>query len=75
METHHTKLDKKGAVVIPAKFREELRMQTGDKLVIKIESGEIRLHNTVKILDHLERMFKKTSRSVNRFLNKLEKAQ
>jgi len=43
MERHLTKVSAGGRVVIPAEFRKELGIKTGDEVIVSLEEGKIQL--------------------------------
>ncbi|MGB7877081.1 MAG: AbrB/MazE/SpoVT family DNA-binding domain-containing protein [Anaerolineales bacterium] len=38
-----TQISKGGRLVVPAKLRKELQIETGDEIVLRLENGSIRL--------------------------------
>ena len=43
MSTLSTRLAKGGRIVIPAEFRRELGLQTGDEVILRLIDGEVRI--------------------------------
>jgi AbrB family looped-hinge helix DNA binding protein len=44
-KTRKTQVDKHGRIVIPIEVREELGLQPGEQVVLRIEDGTLRLEN------------------------------
>jgi AbrB family looped-hinge helix DNA binding protein len=55
-----TKLGKGGRIVIPAQYRKALRLEPGDKVILVLEDGEVRLltpHRAVQRAQALVRRY------------------
>lgn len=53
------RVDAKGRIAIPAKFREALDIKAGDTLVLRIDHGEIRIMTFKRRLEIAQRLVRK----------------
>ena len=63
-----------GRIVIPASLRKELDVKSGDKLVVNVKDGELRIYNQKKSIERIRKKAQKLKKSgeniVDDFLKK-----
>lgn len=67
MNTRSARLTKSGRIVIPAEFRRELGLQTGDEVILRLIDGEVRIRTrreAIKEAQAIVRKHVKKSRSL-----------
>lgn len=78
MNTLSTRLTKSGRIVIPAEFRRELGLQTGDEVILRLIDGEVRIRTrreAIKEAKAIVRKHVKKGRSLVDELNKERRAE
>jgi len=61
MQTIITNLDQHGRMLIPAKVREQFKILAGDKVVLEINNGELKIKSIDSNLDEIHRIFMKNN--------------
>lgn len=59
MERVVTKLSAGGRIVIPARFRKALGVETGDELIVVLEEGELRLFTPGQAIKRAQAMVRR----------------
>lgn len=63
-----------GRIVIPASLRKELDVKSGDKLVVNVKDGELRIYNQKKSIERIRQKAQKLKKTgeniVDDFLKK-----
>lgn len=78
MNTLRTWITKSGRIVIPAEFRRELGLQTGDEVILRLIDGEVRIRTrreAIKEAKAIVRKHVKKGRSLVDELNEERRAE
>lgn len=61
MDTSTVKLDANGRLVIPARHREAAGIHAGDKVMVRVEDGELRIYTLATAVRKAQEMVRKYS--------------
>ena len=59
MSTLSTRLTKSGRIVIPAEFRRELGLKTGDEVILRLIDGEVRIRTRREAIKEAQSIVRK----------------
>ena len=59
MSTLSTRLTKSGRIVIPAEFRRELGLKTGDEVILRLIDGEVRIRTRREAIKEAQAIVRK----------------
>ncbi len=62
MDRVFAKLDKQGRIVLPAKYREQLDLNTGDTVMVNVKDKEIRIKSRMQLLKEAQELFQKKNK-------------